>query len=170
MREKNKQTNKQKKKQVVWDGVTLPYMEEGLSWDGSKFPTYKFSWSTMALPPYIVSLLQCQARERERERERESEGERKRFFLFFSFFFNVPTSFPPSTTTGKVWHCCVECDFDIRERILSGDVAAPPAPAERERGRGRGGKEGEREKERGGDAEERVLQDERRTRGGGGHT
>lgn len=57
-----------------------------------------------------------------------------------------------------MWHCCVECDFDIRERILSGAVAAPPAPAERER---------ERERE---DAGEHVLQNEMRTRGGGGHT
>lgn len=53
-----------------------------------------------------------------------------------------------------MWHCCIECEVGIRELILSGEVAAPPAPAT-----------GSVERD---DAGERVLQDEMRTRGGGG--
>lgn len=55
----------------------------------------------------------------------------------------VLTSFLPSTT-GNVWHCCVECGFHIRECILWGDVAAPPTSAVGWESEGE--REGERER------------------------
>lgn len=77
-------------KQVVYGGMILHGAR--ITQDSSNFSTYRSSCCSMVLPPCIVSC--CSARREE-----------KRFMLLMSF--------PLSTTTGKVWHCCVECDFDI---------------------------------------------------------
>lgn len=58
---------------------------------------------------------------------------------------NVLTSFLPSSTTGIVWHCCVERDFATKkQQLLCQTAAAPPAQMERKQNPGRWGGRGAR--------------------------